>query len=163
MISILNNRKQNYYLKALLYGMAISFLFFIPFIIFDNGYFLFYGDFNVQQVPFYQMCHDAVRSGNMFSVRGIGVAESVRTSTFLHSDFSFSFCATPKRCSSSIITRPKSRNFTSFETRRWVPTTISISPRFKRRIISSCCFGVRKRESSSIFTGKPSMQLHFRQ
>jgi len=65
LISILNNRKQNYYLKALLYGMAISFLFFIPFIIFDNGYFLFYGDFNVQQVPFYQMCHDAVRSGNM--------------------------------------------------------------------------------------------------
>ncbi len=31
----------------------------------DNGYFLYYGDFNVQQVPFYQMCHDAVRSGNM--------------------------------------------------------------------------------------------------
>nr|WP_319490096.1 YfhO family protein [uncultured Caproiciproducens sp.] len=57
--------KQNYYLKALFYGMAISFLFFIPFIIFDNGYFLFYGDFNVQQVPFYQMCHDAVRSGNI--------------------------------------------------------------------------------------------------
>ena len=57
--------KQNYYLKALLYGMAISFLIFIPFIIFDNGYFLFYGDYNVQQVPFYQMCHDAVRSGNI--------------------------------------------------------------------------------------------------
>lgn len=45
--------------------MAISFLFFIPFIIFDNGYFLFYGDYNVQQVPFYQMCHDAIRSGNI--------------------------------------------------------------------------------------------------
>ena len=59
------SKKQNYYLKALLYGMAISFLFFIPFIIFDNGYFLFYGDFNVQQVPFYQMCHDAIRSGNI--------------------------------------------------------------------------------------------------
>ncbi len=58
------DKKQNYYLKALLYGMAISFLIFIPFIIFDNGYFLFYGDFNVQQVPFYQMCHDAIRSGN---------------------------------------------------------------------------------------------------
>ena len=57
--------RENNYLKAFLYGMAISFVFFIPFIIFDNGYFLFYGDFNVQQVPFYQMCHDAVRSGNM--------------------------------------------------------------------------------------------------
>lgn len=58
--------RENYYLKALLYGMAVSFIFFIPFILFDNGYFLFYGDFNVQQVPFYQMCHDAVRSGNIW-------------------------------------------------------------------------------------------------
>ena len=58
------NQKENYYLKAFLYGLAISFVFFIPFIIYDNGYFLFYGDFNVQQVPFYQMCHDAIRSGN---------------------------------------------------------------------------------------------------
>jgi hypothetical protein len=49
--------------KAFFYGLGVAFLFFIPFIIFDQGYFLFYGDFNVQQVPFYQMCHDAVRSG----------------------------------------------------------------------------------------------------
>lgn len=61
---LLKDEKQNYALKALLIGMGVSFLFFIPFIIFDNGYFLFYGDFNVQQVPFYQMCHDAIRSGN---------------------------------------------------------------------------------------------------
>lgn len=61
-------RKPNtryYCKKAFFYGIAISFLFFIPFILFDNGYFLFYGDYNVQQVPFYQMCHDAVRSGSM--------------------------------------------------------------------------------------------------
>lgn len=37
---------------------------FIPFMIFDRGYFLFYGDFNVQQIPFYQMIHDAVRNGD---------------------------------------------------------------------------------------------------
>ncbi len=37
---------------------------FVPFIIADGGYFLFYGDFNVQQIPFYQMCHAAVREGN---------------------------------------------------------------------------------------------------
>lgn len=48
---------------ALRHGNFISL--FIPFIIFDNGYFLFYGDYNVQQVPFYQMCHDAIRSGNI--------------------------------------------------------------------------------------------------
>lgn len=62
---LIKNGKQNYALKALLFGMGVSFLFFIPFILFDNGYFLFYGDFNVQQVPFYQMCHDAIRSGNV--------------------------------------------------------------------------------------------------
>lgn len=57
---------ENGYLQAFAYGLVISFLFFIPFIISDSGYFLFYGDFNVQQVPFYQMCHDAIRSGNIF-------------------------------------------------------------------------------------------------
>ncbi len=59
---LIHNEKQNYYLKSFMYGLLISFLIFIPFIIFDSGYFLFYGDFNVQQVPFYQMCHDAVRN-----------------------------------------------------------------------------------------------------
>ena len=28
--------------------------------------FWFYGDFNVQQVPFYKMCHEAVRTGQIF-------------------------------------------------------------------------------------------------
>ncbi len=50
--------------RAFALGFLTAFLFFIPFILFDNGYFLFYGDFNVQQVPFYQMVHDAIRSGN---------------------------------------------------------------------------------------------------
>ena len=49
--------------KAFFCGLCVALLFFVPFLIFDKGYFLFYGDFNVQQVPFYQMCHDAVRSG----------------------------------------------------------------------------------------------------
>lgn len=57
---------ENGMLRAFGYGLALSFLMFIPFIISDFGYFLFYGDFNVQQIPFYQMCHDAVRSGNIF-------------------------------------------------------------------------------------------------
>ena len=37
---------------------------FIPFMIFERGYFLFYGDFNVQQVQFYQLVHDAILSGD---------------------------------------------------------------------------------------------------
>ena len=60
------NQKNRYFLKAFLLGAGVSFFFFLPFIIYDKGYFLYYGDFNVQQVPFYQMIHDAVRSGNIF-------------------------------------------------------------------------------------------------
>ena len=51
------------------YGMAFFLAFlgacalFIPYILQDQGYFLFYGDFNVQQVPFYKLAHQAVREG----------------------------------------------------------------------------------------------------
>ncbi len=38
---------------------------FVPYMIMGDGYFTFYGDFNVQQIPFYQMCHGAVRDGNI--------------------------------------------------------------------------------------------------
>ena len=57
--------RENYFLKAFLLGLGLSFLVFIPYIIRDGGRFLFYGDFNVQQVPFYRLAHDAVVSGNM--------------------------------------------------------------------------------------------------
>ena len=63
MRAVKRNGTREYFYRAFFYGLAVSFLFFIPFILFDNGYFLFYGDYNVQQVPFYQMCHDAVRRG----------------------------------------------------------------------------------------------------
>ena len=57
--------KKNYFLRAFLWGVGLSFLFFLPFIIMNDGYFFFYGDFNVQQIPFYQMIHDSVQSGNI--------------------------------------------------------------------------------------------------
>ncbi|MBQ7070416.1 MAG: YfhO family protein [Ruminococcus sp.] len=43
-------------------GMSLSF---IPSMIVNKGIFLYYGDFNSQQVMFYQHAHDAVRAGNM--------------------------------------------------------------------------------------------------
>ncbi len=48
-----------------LLGLLVAFLMFLPGIINGEGYFIFYGDFNVQQIPFYQNCHEAVRSGNI--------------------------------------------------------------------------------------------------
>lgn len=56
--------RDNYFLKAFFLGLGLSFLVFLPFIVVDGGRFLFYGDFNVQQVSFYRLAHDAVRSGN---------------------------------------------------------------------------------------------------
>lgn len=56
--------KKEKHLSTFLFALLAAALVFIPFIIYDNGYFLFYGDFNVQQIPFYQQCHAAIRSGN---------------------------------------------------------------------------------------------------
>ena len=62
--SLQNGEKERGGIKAFGLGLLLSLLVFLPFILFDDGYFLFYGDFNVQQIPFYQMCHDAIRDGN---------------------------------------------------------------------------------------------------
>lgn len=51
-------------LFTFLLGLLVSALFFVPYMVMSEGYFTFFGDFNVQQIPFYQMCHEAVRSGN---------------------------------------------------------------------------------------------------
>jgi uncharacterized membrane protein YfhO len=54
------------YRKAFLLALGMAFLLFLPFIVYDGGYFIYYGDFNVQQIPFYKLAHEAVRSGNIF-------------------------------------------------------------------------------------------------
>jgi len=54
------------YLQAFLWAFVCAGLLFLPFVIYDKGYFLFFGDFNVQQVPFYKLAHEAVRSGDIF-------------------------------------------------------------------------------------------------
>ena len=52
-------------LSTFLWAFLTAAAFFVPFIIKDSGYFLFYGDFNVQQIPFYKHCHEMLRSGNI--------------------------------------------------------------------------------------------------
>ena len=51
----------------LAFGIALlaAGIMFLPFIIYEKGNFFFFGDFNVQQIPFYRMTHDAVRSGEV--------------------------------------------------------------------------------------------------
>ena len=64
----------------------------------------------------------------MCSVRGMGVAVSVSTSTSLRSFLSCSLCLTPNRCSSSMTTSPRSLKDTSCERRRCVPMSTSTLP-----------------------------------
>ena len=52
------------YLRIFLLAGIISVIIFLPFLIFYKGVFLLYGDYNVQQIPFYQLAHDAVRKGD---------------------------------------------------------------------------------------------------
>ncbi len=61
-------------------------------------------------------------------VRGIGVADRVSTSTSLRNDLMRSLCATPKRCSSSTTSRPRSAKAMSFDRIRCVPISTSTVP-----------------------------------
>ncbi len=44
-------------------GFLSLFLVLLPLMIMDRGYFIYYGDFTSQQLPFYELANDAVRAG----------------------------------------------------------------------------------------------------
>lgn len=60
---VLKNTKEKR-LSTFLIAVLTASIIFVPYIILSKGYFIFFGDFNVQQIPFYQMCHKMVRQGN---------------------------------------------------------------------------------------------------
>ena len=51
------------YLTAFLLGFFVLLISIAPVMIADRGYFIYYGDYNAQQIPFYNLSNDAVRSG----------------------------------------------------------------------------------------------------
>ncbi len=57
--------KKHYGLRAFLLGLLVATVIYLPFMIYDKGLFLYYGDFNVQQVSFYQLIHDTIQNGNI--------------------------------------------------------------------------------------------------
>lgn len=58
------NQKKHYYgLLTFLAALLMAAMLLVPFIIFGDGILYYYGDFNVQEIPFYQLVHDAVRNG----------------------------------------------------------------------------------------------------
>ncbi len=50
------------YALTFIYCALTAFVFFIPFLIIDKGFFLFAGDFNSQQIPFYTYVNDFVKT-----------------------------------------------------------------------------------------------------
>ena len=77
--------ENHYGLTAFLLGLLISAILFIPVIVQFGGVFMYYGDFNVQEIPFYQMIHDAVQSGsvNWSSTTDLGSATLASYSFYL--------------------------------------------------------------------------------
>ncbi|MGN0648929.1 MAG: YfhO family protein, partial [Oscillospiraceae bacterium] len=58
-------QEKKYYRKAFLTALIMAVVLLLPFVIIDGGYFVYYGDYNAQQIPFYKLCINAVQSGNM--------------------------------------------------------------------------------------------------
>ncbi|MDE6733822.1 MAG: YfhO family protein [Oscillospiraceae bacterium] len=56
-------QEKKYYLKAFFVTMIMALVMFLPFVIIDGGYFIFYGDYNAQQIPFFKQCVEAVHNG----------------------------------------------------------------------------------------------------
>ena len=76
-------------LRVFLISIITAPALFLPFIIMGGGVFYYYGDFNVQEIPFYQLVHDAVRNGDM------GWMHNVDLGTDMLSSFSFYLLGSP--------------------------------------------------------------------
>ncbi len=90
------------------------------------------------------------------SVRGMGVALIARMSTLVLSFFRASLCSTPKRCSSSMMTSPRSLKWMLGLSRRCVPITISTVPSAMPSIVSFDSVSVWNRLRARRCTGKPA-------
>ncbi len=57
-----SKKENNYSLKAFLLGIAVSAIFIVPLMIYYKGMFIYYGDYNFQVLPFYELMADAVHN-----------------------------------------------------------------------------------------------------
>lgn len=64
-VSLDDNHKEKY-LLVFVVATAIMLVIMLPLIIYNGGYFLYYGDFNSQQIPFYKHVHDTIANGGLF-------------------------------------------------------------------------------------------------
>ena len=60
---VITGQRKEPYLQVFLLGAAVIMLIMLPVMFLTGGYFVYYGDFNSQQLPFYHLAHEAVREG----------------------------------------------------------------------------------------------------
>ena len=97
-----------FFTGVLLYLIAV-----LPFIIYHGGYFFYYGDYNVQQVPFYILATRAVRNGMLFWNPKVDLGSSMGGSFAFYlwgSPFFWLACLFPPAC----FRRRRSRTFFRF-------------------------------------------------
>lgn len=58
-------QEKKYYVRAFVYALIMAVVLLVPFVMLDGGYFVYYGDYNAQQIPFYKTCIRAVQSGEL--------------------------------------------------------------------------------------------------
>ncbi len=58
-------QEKKYYRYAFLIAFLMGLILLLPFVVIDGGYFVYYGDYNAQQIPFYKTCIDAIHDGNL--------------------------------------------------------------------------------------------------
>lgn len=61
---ILTDEKRDKFLFVFLAAFLLQAAAFLPFVMVRGGYFVYYGDYNAQQIPFWYHVHSAVRQGN---------------------------------------------------------------------------------------------------
>ncbi len=63
-IKTMLKQEKKYYRNAFLIAFIMGLVLLLPFVVIDGGYFVYYGDYNAQQIPFYKTCIEAVHDGN---------------------------------------------------------------------------------------------------
>ncbi len=61
-----NKHPVRLYFQVFIEGVLLYLIAVLPFLIYHGGIFFYYGDYNVQQVPFYVLAGRAVDAGNLF-------------------------------------------------------------------------------------------------
>ena len=56
---------KNSYIKIFILGFCCAFCLFLPFLVVDGGFFLYAGDYNSQQIPFYMYVNNMIKQGKL--------------------------------------------------------------------------------------------------